>query len=43
MKLCLYMSYMLFMMWILFIPLHIARRIFITAKSVVSSLECVPL
>jgi E3 ubiquitin-protein ligase synoviolin len=32
MKLCLYMSYMLFMMWILFIPLHIARRIFITAK-----------
>ena len=33
-KLLLYTSYMVFMMWILFIPLHIARRIFLTAKSV---------
>ena len=31
-KLLLYMSYMAFMMWILFIPLHIARRIYVTAK-----------
>ena len=28
------MSYMLFMMWIFFIPLHIARRVYITAKYV---------
>lgn len=34
-KLILYVSYMVFMMWILFIPLHIARRIFVTAKLVI--------
>ena len=31
-KLMLYVSYMTFMLYILFIPLHIARRIYITAK-----------
>ena len=33
-RLCLYVSYMAFMLWILYIPLHIARRIYITTKYV---------
>ncbi len=31
-KLIIYVSYMSFMLYVLFIPLHIARRIYITAK-----------
>ena len=31
-KLLLYVSYMMFMLYVLFIPLHIARRVYITAK-----------
>lgn len=31
-KLLIYLSYMSFMLYVLFIPLHIARRIYITAK-----------
>ena len=32
MKLGLYISYMAFMLYVLFIPLHIARRVYIAAK-----------
>ena len=31
-RLCLYVSYMAFMLWILYVPLHILRRIYITTK-----------
>lgn len=32
-KLIIYLSYMSFMLYVLFIPLHIARRVYITAKN----------
>jgi len=42
-RLCLYVSYMSFMLWVLFIPLHIARRIYITAKYVTATPCTLPL
>ena len=31
-ELALYVGYMAFMLYVLFIPLHIARRVYVTAK-----------
>jgi hypothetical protein len=31
-ELLLYVGYMAFMLYVLFIPLHIARRVYVTAK-----------